>query len=278
MITEEMIQQYEHDGAICCRQVIDAAAVRDLVRHIDALIEADENRWTTHRENGGFSDRHLWPTHIWMQRFCLESPAAQLAAKVMRSTSARLFFDHIFVRAAGTSQRTPWHQDRPYWPFQGNQIASVWIALSESDIDSSGLQFVRGSNTWGKVFRPTPFSAESPSAAFLEGADADAEVMPDFDAERTEYEFLCWDVQPGDAIVFGAEVVHGAAENKDVSQRRAALSIRYVGDDARWDPRPGTDPIVKAEDTAVMPGEPPLDEKIFPLAWQSDEPASGELT
>ena len=269
MITDDMIQQYECDGAICCRNVIDAAAVDDLERHIDELIAASEDRWTTHREGGGFSDRHLWPSYAWMRRFCLESPAAELAAKLMRSSTARLFFDHIFVRGAGTSQRTPWHQDRPYWPFQGNQIASVWIALTENNIDSSTLQFVRGSNTWGKVFRPTPFSAESPSAAFLEGTDDQAEVMPDFDANRAKYEFLYWDVQPGDAIVFGAEVVHGAAENNDAGKRRAALSIRYVGDDVRWDPRPGTDPIVKTEDTEVKPGDPPLDEKNFPLAWQS---------
>ncbi len=271
MITEDNIQQYERDGAIYCRNVIDTSTVNDLVRHIDALINDDKDRWTTHRENGGFSDRHLWPTHDWMRQFCLESPAAELAARLMRSSSARLFFDHIFVRRAGTSQRTPWHQDRPYWPFQGNQIASVWIALTECDVASSGLQLVRGSNTWGKLFRPTPFSKDAPSAAFLDGTATDAEVMPDFDADRGKYEFLCWDMQPGDAIVFGTEVVHGAAENEDASKRRAALSIRYLGDDARWDPRPGTDPIVKAEDTAVKPGEPPLDEKNFPLAWQAKD-------
>ena len=59
VINEDLTQQYERDGAVCCRNVIDATVVADLERHIDALIRSDENRWTTHRENGGFSVLYL---------------------------------------------------------------------------------------------------------------------------------------------------------------------------------------------------------------------------
>ena len=77
--------------------------------------------------------------------------------------------------------------------------------------------------------------------------------MPDFDARPDEYKTLSWAMQPGDAIVFGAEAVHGSAPNDDQRQRRAAISVRYVGDDARWDPRPGTDPIVTEEQVRYRP-------------------------
>ena len=110
-------------------------------------------------------------------------------------------------------------------------------------------------------------------AAFLEHKlDADVAgrvpaLMADIDALPEEYEVLCWDMQPGDAIVFGAEVVHGARQNRDSALRRAALSIRYVGDDATWDPRDGTDPIVTAERVGVEPGQPPRNEEWFPTVW-----------
>ena len=83
----------------------------------------------------------------------------------MRSNSARLFFDHTFIRDAGTDHQTPWHQDRPYWPFTGRQIASVWVALTPCDARSSGLRFIRGSHAWGKIFQPVSFGASSASEA-----------------------------------------------------------------------------------------------------------------
>ena len=94
--------------------------------------------------------------------------------------------------------------------------------------------------------------------------------MPDIDAAPDEFELLCWDVEPGDVIVFGGEVIHGASDNASNSERRAALSIRYVGDDAIWDPRPGTDPMVNDDMVSFGPGEPPHDDKWFPNVWSAD--------
>lgn len=144
----------------------------------------------------------------------------------------------------------------------------MWVAQTACDEESSAAQFVRGSHTWGKVFRPMAFSKEGGSSEFL-GDNAAYEEIPDIDAAPGDYEILCRDMQPGDAIVFGAEIVHGAKENKDMSRRRAALSIRYIGDDARWNPTEGTDPIVTQERVGVNPGEAPRNDKWFPKVWSA---------
>ena len=267
MITEQMIQQYEHDGAVCIRNAVSGEDAASLLGHLDALIATEDDRWTTNRL-GGFSDRHLWPRMPWMSDFCSQSGLPRIAATLMRSSYARLFFDHTFIREAGTTHTTPWHQDRPYWPFQGKQIASVWVALEGCELTSSGLRFIKGSHRWGKVFRPEGFGATSASAGFI-GEGSEYEEIPDFDADPEKYAVLEWNMQPGDAIVFGAESVHGAQANSDASQRRAAISIRYVGDDARWDPRPGTDPIVTQEMVSIKPGDPPMDDTWFPKVWRA---------
>jgi len=268
MISEDLIQQYERDGAVCIKGAVDPAAAASVLAHLDALIESDDDRWTTIRE-GGFSDRHLWPTMPWMYDFCAKSNLPEIVGRLMRSNAARLYFDHTFIRDAGTQQNTPWHQDRPYWPFQGKQIASVWVALTACKKDSSSLQFVRGSHAAGKVYRPIPFGNDSGSADFLDD-NKSLELMPDIDAAPDEFELLCWDVEPGDVIVFGGEVIHGASDNTSNTERRAALSIRYVGDDAIWDPRPGTDPMVNDEMVSFGPGEPPHDDRWFPNVWSAD--------
>lgn len=266
MISEDMIRQYERDGAICVRQAVDRACAAELLEHLDALISDRNDRWTTNRI-GGFSDRHLWPRTPWMRDFCAASRLPAIAGQLMRSRYARLFFDHVFIREGGTEHLTPWHQDRPYWPFQGNRIASVWVALTPCGPESSGVRFIRGSHAWGKVFQPAPFGESSASAQFLGGNDA-LEPMPDFDAAPDRYQILAWDMEPGDAIVFGAETVHGAASNANTERRRAAVSVRYVGDDARWDPRPGTDPIVTQDKVSIAPGDPPFDDTWFPEVWR----------
>jgi len=134
--------------------------------------------------------------------------------------------------------------------------------------ESSAVRFARGSQNWGKVFRPMAFGKKGGSSEFP-GANAAFEEIPDIDAAPDDYDVLCWDMQPGDAIVFGAEVVHGARENKDTSRRRAALSIRYIGDDATWDPSEGTDPIVTQERVGVQPGELPRNDEWFPQVWSA---------
>ena len=75
-------------------------------------------------------------------------------------------------------------------------------------------------------------------------------------------------MKAGDAVIFGGEMIHGAKANTSKEARRVAISVRYVGEQAIWDPRPGTDPIIKAEDVATRPGAPALDDKSFPLVWQ----------
>jgi ectoine hydroxylase-related dioxygenase (phytanoyl-CoA dioxygenase family) len=268
LIDESLIRQYEADGAVCVRGVLSREQASDVLANIDQLIDSDEDRWTTIR-NGGFCDRRLWPDQPWMYDLCATSPLPELVGGLMRSTEARLYFDHIFVRDAGTRQTTPWHQDRPYWPFLGNQIASAWVALTACDKDSSTLRFIRGSHKDGKIYRPMPFSDAGGATEFL-GDTEEPDVMPDYDANPDDYEILCWDVEPGDVIVFGAEIVHGAAENNNLTERRAALSVRYIGDDARWDPRPGTDPMVNEDMVSIGPGDPPHDDEYFPKVWNSD--------
>jgi ectoine hydroxylase-related dioxygenase (phytanoyl-CoA dioxygenase family) len=112
------------------------------------------------------------------------------------------------------------------------------------------------------------FIREGGTSEFL-GENPAWEEIPDIDAALEDYEILCWDMQSGDAIVFDAEIVHGAKDNKDAAHRRAALSIRYLGDDVRWDPREGTDPIVNQDLVGISPGEPPRNEEWFPRVWSA---------
>ena len=130
------------------------------------------------------------------------------------------------------------------------------------------MEFVRGSHLDDAYYMPEVFGArdEHPNDWAEQGQ---GEPVPDIEANRAAYDIIGFDVEPGDAVVFSAWLLHGAPGNKSPDSRRAALSTRWLGDDARWHPHPGADPTVDAEQVDLRPGDYPADERVFPLLWQA---------
>ena len=111
------------------------------------------------------------------------------------------------------------------------------------------------------------FTEDDADAEWL--SKAVGEVCPDIEADREKYDIVGFDMEPGDALIFSAWVLHGARGNSSTDLRRAALSTRWLGDDAIWDPRPGSDPSISQDDVSMKPGEPPYDENYFPELYRT---------
>ena len=63
----------------------------------------------------------------------------------MGTGQVRLYHDHMLVKEPGTRQRTPWHQDQPYYNIEGRMSASMWLPMDPVPLESS-LEFVAGSH------------------------------------------------------------------------------------------------------------------------------------
>jgi ectoine hydroxylase-related dioxygenase (phytanoyl-CoA dioxygenase family) len=202
-----------------------------------------------------FQDLCNWQRIPEFERFVWESPAAALAARLMKSQSARFFHDHVLVKQPGGSTVTPWHQDQPYYCVEGRQSASFWIPLDEVSREVV-MECVRGSHRWGKDFRPMRFNG----TRLYENDNF--EVMPDIAAMRSELDIAGWDMQPGDAIAFDFRTVHGAPGNASPRSRRV-FSARWVGDDAVYAERAGkgSPPFTGL----TMKDGDPFDAPIFPV-------------
>ncbi len=206
-----------------------------------------------------FQDYCNWQRIAEFRGFVFESPAAALAARLMRSRSARFFHDHVLVKEPGSSIPTPWHQDQPYYCVEGRQSVSFWIALDEVARDTA-VEYVAGSHRWGQDFRPMRFN----NTALY--ANDEFVPLPDIDARRAELRILGWDMAPGDAVAFDFRTVHGAPGNRSSVRRRRAFSARWVGDDAVFVDRGGTT-SPPFPDVKLAPGAP-LDAPEFPVAYR----------
>lgn len=271
-LTADEINTYAEEGVVLVKNCVAPQWVSRMAAAIDRRL-ASPGSWAQDTNPGAgrgrfMHDRYLWPSETDFREFVFESGVASLAGQAMQSSAARIYFDHVFVKEPETDEEFFWHQDLPYWPFKGTQICSVWLSLSEVDVHSSGLEFVRGSHRWNKWFKPVIPGGEDAELENWIGKSSE-EDMPDFNHSRDDYEFLSFATAPGDALIFNTAIVHTSHGNQSTTERRLALSTRWLGDDARWDPRPGTDPIVTAEMVKLKPGEMATDDAVFPRVWQA---------
>ncbi len=73
---------------------------------------------------------------------------------------------------------------------------------------------------------------------------------------------------PATRLLFDYRIVHRSRGNGG-AHRRVAVSWRWLGDDARWDPVPGADPVVGSADTWLEPGALITDDDAFPIVHRS---------
>ena len=264
MIRHSDVAAYDRDGVVCLRDQFDAAWVERLRAAVEHDLAAPGPNATNFAEGSTagkfFGDMFMWKHDPEFRAAALASPAPAIAARLMGSRSADFFYDQLFVKEPGTAHPTPWHQDQPYWPVQGWQIASVWIALDPIDRNNGAVEFIAGSHRWGVNYRPTPFR----KGHEIKFTDSDLVPIPDIDADRSKYDIRRWKMTPGDCLVFHAMIVHGARGNDTAGARRRGLSLRYTGGDARYDPRPGTFQFPHKPDLAAGA---PMTCDLFPRVW-----------
>lgn len=251
---------YARDGVVCIRGAFGPAWLKFLADAIDEAMATPGPYAEEYTPKGGagrfFGDLEMAERLPKFRRFVLESPAARIAAEVMGASRVHFFYDQLLVKEPGTAERTPWHQDQPYWAVSGRQVCSVWITLDPVPEDVS-VEYVAGSHLWPE-FIPYHFADGTPYAG------TGLPPLPDIDANRADHRILGFAMEPGDCLVFQAMIVHGAPGNSG-SNRRRALSVRYAGDDARYCRRAGEVAIPTA-DPGLAHGAPLTCER-FPLAW-----------
>ncbi len=233
MITPEQVADFQRDGAVVVRGVFTdwvARMAEGIAENMaNPSVYASENAVS---EGRFFDDYCNWTRIAAFEEVVRNSPAAQLAAMAMQSRTAQFFHDHVLVKEPGTPKPTPWHQDAPYYFVAGQQTVSLWIPLDP--VKDASLRFIAGSHRWDRLVRPVSWADDSD---FYDG-DHEWTPVPDPDADPSVSQVLEWAMEPGDVVLFDFRTAHGARGNASTTRRRA-LSLRWVGDDARYVERPG---------------------------------------
>lgn len=256
-------EAFRRDGATVLRSVVDAGLLAVLARGVDRNLAEPGPLWIETGEPGRgrfVEDFRNWDRIPEYEAFVRRSGLGPVAAALTGSTEVRLFHDHLLVKEPGTPTPTPLHQDQPYYCVDGRQNVSFWIPLDPVP-RSSTLELVAGSHAAGTWYMPRSFVEGSPMV-FDDGALAE---VPDVAADPDRYPVVGWALEPGDAVAFHMLTLHRAAGSAGL---RRVFSVRCIGDDVTYAPRPHrTSPPFPELDGVLAPGEPLADDALFPVLW-----------
>ena len=265
-ITDDEVSSFDRDGAVCLRGVFETSWLTLIAEGLEQALAqpGPYSRRPSPEEDPGqfFTDYFMWHRVPALRRFAVESPAGAVAARLLGAQQVNFFFDGLFVKEPGTVTHSHWHQDQPSYNVDGWQVVVIWIPVDPVE-KASALEVVRGSHRWGKWFLPEYFSGDQRNH---EPSDSLYAPLPDIDADRSRYDILSWDIQPGDCVAFHAMALHGSQGNQSKLRRRRALSTTWLGDDAAFGARPfEPDPVIEGHELA--PGDRLNLEPTFPRVW-----------
>jgi ectoine hydroxylase-related dioxygenase (phytanoyl-CoA dioxygenase family) len=264
-LSPAQIEAFQADGAVVLRSLLSPREIELLRAGIEENLAHPSPRAKVASDRGDpgwfIEDFCCWETNSYYRCLIFESALGRIGAALMRSRSVRLYHDHMLTKEPGTRQRTPWHQDQPYYNIDGHQGCSFWIPVDAVSREST-LEFVAGSHL-GPWLMPRSFR-EHQARWFPEGSLCD---LPDIDADRSAYRILGWELEPGDAVCFHMLTLH-AAGGVGAGRRRRVFSVRLLGDDIRHAPRRWQTSPEFPGLAAELPEGAPMEHPLFPLLWQ----------
>ena len=278
-ITKDEVAAYRHAGVVLLRGIRSLSAVNALRRSQTGLqaISAGQHNISaimdyvkisgkpllldkTENAKGSFLlDTGIAARLREFRQFSLNGAAPEIAAALLDSDKINFFGDQIFVKEPGTRERTAFHQDATYFEIEGEKCCVLWIPVDPVTLESGTILYVRGSHRDGKLYQLNVFIAQTP----LPGAKG--QLLPDIEGHMEDYDIIHFDVEPGDIIVHHYRTIHGAGGNHSRYQVRRAASLRYCGDDIRFQTRPWA-PRQLHHTTRLNDGDP-LSGPDFPVVW-----------
>jgi ectoine hydroxylase-related dioxygenase (phytanoyl-CoA dioxygenase family) len=244
VITPEQVAQYRRDGAILIKHALSEGEIALLERGLEEARAEPADRQSILRGAAGEIEtlvEQFASSHCPSLKALIDGGRlAEIAGRLMAAPSAQLVLEQIFYKSRGHINPTPWHQDTPFMRVRGDDMARVWVACDSSP-RALTVQIARGSHRWNVVYNTSPATPQGPSN-FEEGKSFTyagigndlLPPLPDVPRYRDSFTILSWDVEPGDAVVFNGNVLHGADGVDYHPSPRRALATTWGGPDVRY--------------------------------------------
>lgn len=228
MLTAEQREQWDEDGFVILRRLLDPSLVKaQLDRAVElcrleaagermpkgSFIAPEKNSWPGATDPEDFVSK-VFLLHHWDPVFGPVSRDPRILAAVADLLGADLdcFLSQFIFKNPGAIGQ-PWHQDSFYFPFEPDHQVGIWIAVTAATADNGPLWVLPGSHR-EVVHDHVPDTRESANFGYVEIVDhaMDGEI--------------CVLMEPGDVLVFDSHLMHRSVDNGS-DTLRAAMVYHY---------------------------------------------------
>ncbi|RXZ81523.1 phytanoyl-CoA dioxygenase family protein [Paenibacillaceae bacterium] len=253
-------EQYQKNGHICLREVASAPVIDFLRKDLHAVIQKNQHEKPV-KERNTYGKAFIQVGNIWeyneaVRQFVFARRFAKIAAELMGVSGVRLYHDQALFKEPGGGH-TPWHQDQVYWPFDTQNMITLWMPLVNVPQEMGTMTFASGSHKAGYVNKVV-ISDESHKTLqqYIDGKGFEKVTHGAMNA--------------GDATFHAGWTMHSAPDNP-TDRMREVMTIIYVAD---GEPVCEADTNARKADLArflpgINPGEPATS-YLNPLLYSRD--------
>ena len=149
-ITQAQRQQFKDSGVLHLPQLLDDASLQ-LARAAYEWSLSNPGRGATNLTQGApgtfygdLANPKCFPAYEAVNN---KTILPQIISQLWDKPEVWFLYEQVFLKVGDVNEmakRTPWHQDLPYLPIEGMDLAVAWISLESLDKQAS-LEFVVGS-------------------------------------------------------------------------------------------------------------------------------------
>ena len=125
----------------------------------------------------------------------------------------------FFTKYPHDAARVTWHQDGTYWGLKSDQVASAWIALSDSTVENGCMRGVPGSHR-------LPIQPHKDTFANDNLLSRGQEIQVDVN-EADAVDIV---LRAGEMSLHDVKIIHGSNANPS-DKKRIGFTVRYISPD-----------------------------------------------
>jgi phytanoyl-CoA hydroxylase len=228
-LSREQVRQFDEEGFVVVRDLVDAATLAEVVAEIDAF-EVEADAFLQHRKSGRVSisetgaitfSVHIAARSELLRGLTLQPSIVGLCADLI-GPDVNLYWDQAVYKKPEKPRRFPWHQDNGYAFVEPQQYLTVWVALTDATVDNGCPWVVPGLHRMGTLHHE-----------YVDPLGYECLTEPDG--------AVAAEVPAGGAVVFSSLTPHLTGPNTTDSVRKAYI-LQYAPEGAevlRGDPLAG---------------------------------------
>ena len=206
----QLKEQYERDGYVIVRDVLDLDLIKEAQDHVDWLLE----------KNPGLKPHELGHQLLTLDAFWVRLVSDDRlldVAEQFLGPDLALFASHYIAKEPFSGKAVPWHQDGCYWPLDPMEVITFWLAIDRSDEENGCMKVIPGTQN-DNLMSLDDYVQQSDENAFEIAMD------PDLVDESRAISFV---LNPGDISIHNPLITHGSNANTSARWRRG-LTIRFI--------------------------------------------------